>query len=276
MAFDDLPLDRPAPQSPLRRPAGPRPATPARWIMVGALTVIVCALLTLWWMSRTQPRTASPAPTSATDVAVGSNRPKRQPLDLPALDASDGFLREMVSTLSRHPLIARLIATNGLVRSSALAVEQIGDGRTPAVPLKVLRPDSRLTIVGGESGRVDPRTYARWDAATASLVSINPNDLAQLYVNIKPLFDRAYQELGHAGGDFDTSIVRAMQMLADTPAVSADPELLRRPGYYEHADPALRSLPPVQKQFLLIGSENRQKILAWLKRLATALDLKIQ
>ena len=70
----------------------------------------------------------------------------------------------------------------------------------------------------------------------------------------------------------DTTTERAGQ---DTPAVSGDPELVRRPGYYEHVDPALRAVPPVQKQFLLAGPDNRQKILAWLKRFANALDLKI-
>ena len=242
---------------------------------MAAAAIALAALLALWWMSRARPGTATPTPTAATDVAVGTNRPKRQPLDLPALDTSDGFLRDMVATLSQHPLITHLLATDSIVRNTALAVEQIGNGRTPAIPLKMLRPSSRLAVVGGETGRVDPRTYARWDGATTSLVSINPGDAAQLYVNVKPLFDEAYRELGHPNGDFDASIVRAIEMLNDTPTSTADPELLRRPGYYEHADATLRSLPPVQKQFLLVGPDNRQKILAWLKRFASALDLKI-
>ena len=275
MAFDDLPLDRPhTTPSPGSRPTPPQPTSAKRWVIVGACVVIVAGLVALWWISQTQPRAAIPAPTTATDVAVGSNRPKRQPISLPSLDGSDGLLRELVAQLSRHPLIARLLATDGLVRSAVLAVEQIGDGRTPAVPLKVLRPSSRLTIVGGDSGKIDPRSYARWAPPTASLVSVNPSDVAQLYVNLKPLFDAAYRELGHPGGDFDASIVRAIQMLEDTPTATADPELLRRPGYYEHADPSLRSIPPVQKQMLLIGTENRTKILNWLKRLADALDVK--
>jgi hypothetical protein len=273
MPFDDLPLDRPAAPPPARIPLEPR--SPKRWIIVGALAVLVAASLSLWWMSRTQPRTATPGPTHATDVAVGSNRPKRQPMTLPPLDASDVFLRDLVATLSRHPLIARLLATDGLVRNAVLTIEQIGDGRTPAVPLKVLRPSSRIAIIGETTGRLDARTYARWDAPTASLLSLNPADVAQLYVNVKPLFDQAYRDLGHPNGDFDASVIRAIQMLQDTPSLTADPELLRRPGYYEHTDPALRSIPPVQKQFLLIGPDNRQKVLGWLQRLGTALDLKI-
>jgi hypothetical protein len=275
MPLDDLPLHRQT--APSRRPGTASDGSSAkRWVVIGACTVVVAALFVLWWMSRAQPRTAIPAPTHATDVAVSSNRPKRQPMSLPALDQSDSFLRELVATLSRHPLIERYLATSDVVRSTVLAIEQIGDGRTPAVPLKIFRPASRLGTDGGAAGgRIDPRTYARWDSATASLVSINPADAAQLYVNVKPLFDDAYRQLGHPGGDFDASIVRAIQMLQDTPTVTGEPELARRAGYYEHVDPALRALPPVQKQFLLAGPDNRQKILGWLKRFATALDLKL-
>jgi len=271
--FDDLPLNRPVAAPPERR--GPAQASPTRWVVLAAIAIVLAAGLALWWMSRERLGTVTPTPTTATEVAVGTNRPKRQPLDLPSLDTSDAFLREMVGTLSKHPLIARLLATDGIVRNTALAVEQIGNGRTPATALKVLRPSNRLAIVGTETGKIDPRTFARWDAATTSLVSISPTDAAQLYVNVKDLFDEAYRELGHPNGDFDASIVRAIEMLNDTPAVSGEPELLRRPGYYEHTDATLRSLPPIQKQFLLIGPENRQKILSWLKRFATTLDLKI-
>jgi hypothetical protein len=272
MAFDDLPLNRP--DAPLHDRPASSGSSATRWIVAGGLALAVTAILALWWMSRARPGPVLPAPTNATEVAVGSNRPKRQPMDLPALESSDMLLRRLVAALSRHPLLARLLATDEIVRNSVLAVEQLGNGRTPAVPLKVLRPSERLALVGTDAAHIDPRSFERWDSAVASLVTINPTEAAQLYVNLKPLFDQAYRELGHPGGDFDESIVRAIAMLNATPKPGADLELLRRPGYYEHVDPALKSLPPVQKQFLLIGPDNREKILTWLKRFATALDLK--
>jgi hypothetical protein len=227
-------------------------------------------------MSRSQPETATPAPTTATDVAVGSNRPERQPLDLPSLDVSDRFIAGLVSALSQHPTLARMLATPGLVRSTTLAVVQIGQGRTPSDPLKVLRPASRVRIDGGASGQIDPRTYSRWDNAVSALTSIAPADAAQLYVNVKPLFDQAYVELGNSGGDFDTAIMRAIGTLADTPSGTDNPVLIRKTNYLEYDDQTLRALPPVQKQFLLIGPENRQKVMAWLRQVAAALDLKVE
>jgi hypothetical protein len=93
---------------------------------------------------------------------------------------------------------------------------------------------------------------------------------------VKPLFDQAYVELGNPGGDFDTAVIRAIGMLADTPDQTGEPVLLRKTNYLEFDDPELRALPPVQKQFLLIGPENRRRVMAWLRQVAANLDLKVE
>lgn len=241
---------------------------------MGAAALAAGAILTFWWISRAQPDETLPAPTEASESARTPNRPQRQPMELPTLESSDTLFRELVGVLSRNPLLARLLATDGLVRAAVLSVDQIGDGRTPAVPLTPLRPPTRLAITGTDSGPIDARTYARWNSATTALTSINPSEAAQLYVNLKPLFDAAYSDLGHPA-DFDAGITKAINMLVATPEPSGDPVLLRRPGYYEHTDAALRSLRPVQKQLLLLGPESRQQVVSWLRRLADALDLTI-
>jgi hypothetical protein len=242
--------------------------------VLGAVAVIAVSLLALWWMSRAQPVAAPPVPTAA-EVEKGTNRPARQAIDLPSLDGSDGVLRDLVSALSQHPMLARLLATKGIVRGATLAVVQIGDGQTPAKPLAVLRPDSRLQIRGTTSGPVDPQSYTRWNAASEALTSVSPADAAQLYVNVKPLFDEAYRELGNPDGDFDRAIARAIRIVVETPDRTIDPVLLQRPGYFEHEDPALRALPPIQKQLLLLGPQNRRAIVQWLHAFARALDLRL-
>jgi Protein of unknown function (DUF3014) len=273
MAFDDLPLERPEPHAE-PEPTPPKPSF-LRWVVVALAGVVAGALLMFWWMSRAQPPPAAPPSPTAKDVAIGSNRPKRQAIELPSLTDSDGLIRTLVGGLSKHPTISRLLATSGLVRATALAVVQIGDGRTPVEPLKVVRPTSRLQILGTTSGRIDPESYRRWDPVVGGLVSIAPADAAQLYVNVKPLLDEAYIDLGHPGEDFDAAIVRAIRLLADTPTPSGDQILLKRPGYFEHDDETLRALRPVQKQLILMGPEHQRRLVAWLKSFAAALDLTI-
>ena len=196
-------------------------------------------------------------------------------MQLPSLVDSDTMLRELAGTLSRNPLLARLVATRGLVRNATLAVVQIGDGKTPAVPLAVLRPPTRLQINGPQSGRVENASYARWEAATVALLSIPAADAARVYVNVKPLFDEAYRDLGYPNGDFDVALSKAIRTLEATPPSPADMVLLRGEGYFEHADSNLGSLQPVQKQLLLFGPENRARVQSWLRQLAAALELKI-
>lgn len=277
MTLDDLPIEHSAPPPPEPVVPPPSSSSPVRWIVLGAAALIVGAVLTLWWLSRAQPGTATPAATAPTEVAVVSNRPKSQNLDLPSLDDSDGFLRALVTTLSQHPMLARLLATPSLIRGATLATVQIGDGKTPAAPFAVLRPSTRVAIAGNAAtGKLDASTYARWNGDTDALVSIRPKELAQLYVNVKPLFDQAYRELGYPNPDFDEAIVKAIDTLTETPQVDQDPVLLRKqPGFYEHEDQTLRALQPVQKQFLMMGPENRRRIVAWLKEIAAQLDLKL-
>jgi hypothetical protein len=272
MALDDLPLDRPSspfPSEAAAPPPEPERGSLLRWIAVGLAGVIAGGLMTFWWMSRSQPTPAA-APSPTAPEAAGRTRPVPQPLSLPALDNSDAFIRDLVSTLSNHPTLARLLATDAIVRSAALGVLQIGDGRTPVEWLQVLRPGTRMQITGADAGVITPESHARWTQAANVVTTIAPTDAAQLYVNVKPLLDEAYTELG-AGRDFDQAILRAVRTLKETPEPSPPPQLLRRPGYFEFEDPALRALRPVQKQLLLLGPENRRQLMAWLDQFLQAL-----
>lgn len=277
MPYDDLPLGRPSSPPPLPSSPGPRQRSSAsRWIIAAAAVVAASGGLYFWWLTRQPAIPSTPPPTNATDVAVGTNRPSPQPIELPPLDASDALVRQFVATLSRHPQLARFLATDGLIRATVLTAEQIGDGKTPDVPLKVLKPPTRLAILGPDSGRIDPAAYVRWESNVGALTGIPSRDAVQLYVNLKPLFDAAYSDLGHPGGNFDDSITRAMRMLLSTPEPTEEPVLLRRAGFFEHADDALRALKPVQKQFLLLGPERRNSIRTWLTAFAAAADLPVR
>lgn len=274
MALDDLPLERPAePASPFAPPPDP-PRSPLRWVVAGVAGLAIGAVLLFLWMSRTPATPAAPPAATAPEVSASpSSRPARQPMDLPPLDASDTFIRDLVSALSKNPSLARLVATPGIVRATALGVMQIGDGRTPVDWLRVLRPATRLQIDGRDAGAVTAASYERWDAIAEAIASVSPADAAQLYVNVKPLIDEAYVGLGQPDGDFDRAIARAIAVLEATPDPTASPTLLRRPGYFEHEDPALQALRPVQKQLLLLGPTARHRLLAWLDEFSRALGL---
>jgi hypothetical protein len=273
--MDDRTLKmRPRPPRGSVAPGG-SPPSPFRWILLALAAVAVGTVLTLWWLSRAQPDPATPAPTPAADPPLAVSRPRPETLDLPPLADSDPLLRDLVSSLSKHPLLAWLLVSKDLVRTVVLAVVQIGDGVTPVSAFGPLRPQTRLQVQSGPPPRLEPASYRRWDSAVAALTSINTAELAQTYVNLKPLFDQAYRELGHPNGNFDDAIVRAYLTLDATPTITTDPVLIRGRGYFEHEDPSLRALLPAQKQLLLFGPAHRERVMAWFLQLARALDLKV-
>src|SRR5271168_3703306 len=108
MAFDDLPLQRTGLPSPL--PRRDRQRSPTRWVVAIAAVLVAGSALALWWTIRERPEAAAPVPTPATNAAVASHRPTRQPVDLPPLDASDSAIRTLAAVLSQHPLFIRLLA----------------------------------------------------------------------------------------------------------------------------------------------------------------------
>jgi len=277
MPYDDLPLSAPG-GSPIGPPpfGAPEPRRPhssaSRWVIAVAAVAAAAGGLYFWWLTRQPGVPAAPPATTGTEVAVGTNRPVRQLMELPSLDGSDALVRQFASTLSKHPQIARFLATDGLIRGIVLAVEQIGGGKTPANPLKVLRPATRLTLLA-DRATADPASYVRWEQDVAALTSVRPGEAAQLYVNLKPLFDQAYADLGHPGGDFDASLSAATAMLRATPEPGDEPRLAPHEGSIDYVDADLRALRPVQKQFLMIGPERRARVRAWLEAFAKALDL---
>lgn len=275
MAFDDLPLDRPGssePPPPFESPE-PERSSPVRFIVIGLVAVVAVGLLVFGWLNRSRP--AAPESVEPPPVETAAPpRPEAEPLTLPPLADSDTFVRDLVSALSNHPTIARLLARPAIVRSMTIGVVQIADGRTPTEWLQPLRPATRADITGDERGTITPETHARWNQVADAISSIPPRDAAQLYVNLKPLIEQAYEEIGRPDDDFDRTILRAAQVLRSTPEPSSPPVVVRRKGYFEYEDPSLQALRPVQKQLLLLGPENRRRLMAWIDAFLRELGLE--
>ena len=248
MAFDDLPLDRSGSSGPppLYEPPEPEPRSPLRWAVVALAGVVAVGLLAFWWMSRSQPAPPATSTPSAEDTTA-MTRPEPEPLVLPSLDESDTVIRDLVSGLSNHPTLARLLARPAVVRSMTVGVIQIADGRTPTEWLQPLRPATRVEITGDESGAITPESHARWNQVAAAVSSVSPADAAQLYVNLKPLIDQAAFDpvAGHpAGRRAPARILRVRRTVTAGAAAGAEAAAAARPREPASADDMDRRVPP--------------------------------
>lgn len=264
----------------LQKPPGPpppparRPPSLAPWIVT---LVLVAAAVAAYLLLRSE---LEPAP--GTDGAVGTEAlvepPKPlgvdvEPVDVPPLDESDPFVRELVRGLTSHPRVAAWLATDNLIRNFTVVVENIAAGGTPSGHLRVLKPQGSFEAV--ESGGtlfIHPRTFSRYDAIGDAVTSVNAAGAAKIYSMLKPRIEDAWREIGR-GASFDAALQQAITTLVTAPSPQGDISLVESGGIYQFNDPRLERLSHAQKQLLRMGPRNVRIVQRKLRDIGLALGI---
>ncbi len=269
MIDDDVEFERPAddlepPPPPGRGPGGRIVAGLAALLVVGGLVAYLVLRL------RTAPSVTPPTP-APTTLAGDAPPPAADPT-LPALDQSDAFVRTLARGLSADPLVASWLAAEDLIRRFVAVAVNIAQGTNPSSHLGPLAPRQGFHAIP-RGGRlvIDPASYARFDAFTAAVSSVDTAEAARVYRKLRPLFDAAGRELDPPAGAIDGLVQRAIANLVATPVPDGDVPVVLAPPFYRFADPTLEKLAPAQKQLLRMGPRNARSIQAKLRQLAEAL-----
>ena len=250
----------------------------SRWLVFALVPVIVAGLIYFVWIARRPAPNAQPAPTTSTEIAVAPASSLALPDEpLPPVAQSDSYLRRVVVLLSQHPTLARWLASDALLQRTALAVEQAGDGRSPSVHFQFARPATRAaTIPRGADVVIDPASHRRWDELTATIMSVDPAQAAELYRHVRPLFVETYRGMGHPDGNFDAAIGRAAGHVLSTPVQQEALIVEARRGYVEHQNAELRALPGISRQLLLMGPANLMRLQEWTSRFLKAAGIDVR
>jgi hypothetical protein len=274
--LDDFELDRSTKEAGASPPEGP-PGGPPRALPLGAwvagLGLLVAGIGGLLYF--VLPRSRAPSPASPpTTTAASPGAPSPESIPLPALDASDAFVRELARGLSSSPSFLAGLATRGLMRTAVAVVKNVADGETPRPHLAFLAPKIGFRT-RSERGRllVDPKSYEEYDAFADAVDSVDAQGCARALRLLAPLLEAAHKELGHPEGGFPATLERALVALLQTPVLAGEVPVVRHVATYEFADGRLEALTPAQKQFLRIGPRNMRKVQAKLRELARALDI---
>jgi hypothetical protein len=267
----DLDLQRePVPFAP---PPPPRSSIP--WIVI--LIAIAAALLLGWYfLGRAAEETSESTEFTEAPVAADANRPlggTGPAIDLPPLDQTDSLVRQLLRELTTHPRAAAWLATNGLIRSFTVAVQNIAQGQVPTQALRPLRPTGRFTVIETDTDiRIDPRSYARYDGLADAVSSVDANGAAMLYASLKPRIEEAYAELGESA-TFDQTLERAIVSLLRAPVPGSDVRLDPKGGVFSYEDAGVERLTAAQKQLVRMGPRNARIIQDKLRAIAVALGI---
>jgi hypothetical protein len=213
-----------------------------------------------------------PAPEPGAEPPVAPVPPAEEPIELPPLAESDPLLREQLASLSRAPALAGWLAQSELAQRFVASVDNVAEGRSPRAHVAFLRPAEPFTAQGGDAApRVDPASYARYDAIADVVASLDVAAAAAAYRHLAPLFQEAYESLGYPGRSFHERALAAIDVLLAAPVLEESPPLVRHIGRYRWADPELERAPDAVKQLLRMGPRNVARVQARLRELRAAL-----
>lgn len=206
-------------------------------------------------------------------VEVAPPEPEKPAFVLPRLDDSDPLVRDGVVSLTRHEGINRWLGSDELIRKFVVFTDNVAHGGIPRQQVSFLAPQQPFTArqISEEVFEMDESSYQRYNAVTDVFISIDSKRAAEFYELLKPLFQRAYDELGYPEGKFDDVIFQAIGRLLETPVIEEPIPLVRPVVTYMYADPKLESLSASQKQLLRMGPRNTRAVQAKLSEFAREL-----
>jgi DUF3014 family protein len=185
------------------------------------------------------------------------------PPPLPTDEESDEMLRQQLDVAGADALLDGLVSHEHPMDVSAALIDGMSRG---AILRKILPMDPPTTAfsVDGEGDVVymGESSYVRYDDYTDSITALDVPALVAGFHQMRPLFERAYQQLGLDPKDFDNAIIRTLDVILATPEIEQPIALEREKVMYTYADPTLEALPDLQKQLLRMGPENIRRIKA--------------
>ena len=255
-----------------------RDATALRTI-VGLVIVVALAAAGWWWYDtqRQAPRpTAVPAaagtpqpdgtpPAPAAPVATGPQFPIDAPADGAPPADPDARIAQALGALLGQPGVASFLQMDGFARRFVATVDNLPREQASARVWPVQPMPQRFSPEPGNAQRYAP--------FVAFVDKVDTGKAVAAYVQLYPIFQQAYEELGYPKKYFNDRLVAVIDHLLQAPEPSAMPALrltevkgeyaAAQPWTrYEFVDPKLEALSAGQKMLVRVGPANEKRLKA--------------
>ena len=197
--------------------------------------------------------------------------PEEDPL--PALNDSDDWLKIKLSEITWRKELLTLIIDEDMIRRFVVFTDNFSQGivayeHSPFVlPKAKFAPEAdsasfQTTTQGQNAAKIKQNVW-QWDENSGKrfslyidlLRSMDSENLIQWYMEVKPLIDEAYQELGYED-DFSNTLQDAITRVLDMELPKSSMALIQPSVMYKFANPQLEALPDTDKLLLRLGKDN--------------------
>lgn len=182
---------------------------------------------------------------------------------LPVLDESDNWIQEKLPELTWRNELLSLLITEDIIRRFVVFTDNFAQGLLAYEHSVFIQPKVKFSVdeqslnVDGEPNvwQWDSETSKRFDLYVDLLRSVDSTILVNWYVDIKPLIDEAYLELGYED-DFTYTLQDAITRVLDMELPKSTMDVTRTSVMYKFQDAQLEALDDSDKLMLRIGKEN--------------------
>jgi hypothetical protein len=180
---------------------------------------------------------------------------------LPTLDESDTWFSTKLPTITWRKELLKLVVTEDIIRRFVVFTDNFSQGTLAYEHTPLITPSEKFTALeeptdNGIKLQWDESNTRRFSNYVDLLRSMDSEMLVKWYVELKPLIDQAYGELGYPEQDFTEVLHNAITKVLDMEIPKNQPELERLSVMYKYKDPSLESLDDAEKLLLRLGKEN--------------------
>ena len=254
------------------------------WLMptaLGAAILLVVGGLGLYLMRDDTPEPEAvvdtPSPTVETPAppptSVVENEPQpARSVPLPPLDESDPEALGGLTEIFGQDAVMRHLVPERLVRNIVVSIDNV-PRQQMALAQRPLQATPGDFITSGEENAIviAPENYGRYEPFVGLVSSLDAKTLVSFYRGLEPLFQQAYEDLGHPDASFNTRLNEVIEHLLQTPTPRGQVALVQPGVLYKYSDERLEKLSAGQKLMIRMGVDNATVIKGKLREIQAEL-----
>jgi len=198
--------------------------------------------------------------------------PEERVLPLPPLDESDPDMLGGLTEIFGQQAVMQYLVPERIVRNLVVSIDNL-PRQQMALNQRPIQPASGDFVTAGpeEAMVIAPENYPRYEPFAALVRALDAKTVVSLYRGMEPLFQQAYEELGHPDAEFDKRLIEVIEHLLAAPNPPGPIRLVQPSVLYRYADERLEKLSAGQKLLVRMGPANAGIIKAKLREIQAEL-----
>lgn len=198
-------------------------------------------------------QTPAPPPPAAVETPPAPVRT----LPLPPLDESDPEVIGGLTEIFGPEAVMQHLVPERIVRNIVVSIDNAPRQQMELNQRPFRATPGEFVTRGSEDDLVlAPENFERYEPFVALVSNLDAKTLVSFYRGLEPLFQQAYEDLGHPDASFTARLNEVIEHLLQTPTPRGEIALVQPSVVYKYADERLENLSAGQKLLIRMGVDN--------------------